>query len=115
MALRLGGFTPLTARTAGEGLRLLPSVELAIVDLNLSGLPGDEVCRAIREVRGIPVILTSGAPSSEGRALARSCGAAHFLRKPFPLEELLQVVGTLVAEAASARQADGPGSDRHDR
>jgi DNA-binding response OmpR family regulator len=101
-ALREAGHHTVTARTAGEGLRLLTDVELAIVDLNLRGLPGDEVVRAIREVRPIPVILTSGVEPSDGRAIARSCGARHFLPKPFDLDELLAVVETLLAEAALA-------------
>ncbi len=97
--LRDAGYEPRTARTAGEGLRLLEGCDLAIVDLNLAGLPGDALVRAIREVRTIPVILTSGAPPSDGRGIARSCGAEHFLPKPFELDELLSVVDTLLRDS----------------
>lgn len=93
------GYHTFTARTAGEGLAHVKDVALAIVDLHLRGLPGDELVRAIREVRQIPVILTSGVPAEDGREIARRCGAAHFLPKPFDLDELLRVVDTLLGEA----------------
>jgi len=93
------GYRPLTFRTAGEGLRTNEPVELAIVDLNLRGLGGDEVVRTLRDLREIPVILTSGIPSDEGRSIARRCGAQHFLAKPFDLDELLRVVDTLLGDA----------------
>lgn len=101
--LRDAGYAVHTAGTVGDGLPLLEGVDLAIVDLNLQGLPGDALVRAIREVRAMPVILTSGAPAAEGRAIARSCGAQHFLPKPFDLDELLRVIRTLLAEARAAR------------
>jgi DNA-binding response OmpR family regulator len=103
--LRDAGYAVRTANTVGDGLPLLSGVDLAIVDLNLSGLPGDALVRAIREVRSMPVILTSGAPAAEGRAIARACGAQHFLAKPFDLDELLRVVRTLLAEAHAALAA----------
>ena len=53
----------------------------------------------------MPVILTSGAGSAEGRTIAKACGADHFLAKPFDLDELLRVVRTLLAEAAASRLA----------
>jgi DNA-binding response OmpR family regulator len=102
-SLRDAGYRAFTACTVGDGLELLDRADLVIVDLNLQGLPGDSVVRAIREVRTIPVILTSGASADDGRAIARSCGAQHFLPKPFDLDELLRVVRTLLAEARASR------------
>lgn len=99
------GYEVRTAGTVGDGLEQLEGVDLAIVDLNLQGLPGDGLVRAIREVRNLPVILTSGAPAAEGRAIARSCGAQHFLPKPFDIDELLPVVRTLIAESRASRAA----------
>ena len=104
-ALADAGYRALSARTAGEGLQHAREVDLAIVDLHLRGLSGDELVRAIREVRSIPVILTSGVQLEEGRAIARRCCAQHFLAKPFDLDELLRVVDTLLGEARDARSA----------
>lgn len=103
--LRDAGYRAISARTAGEGLKHAGSVDLAIVDLHLRGLGGDEVVKAIREVRAIPVILTSGVPPEDGRTIARRCGAQHFLAKPFDLDELLKVVDTLLGDARVAAEA----------
>lgn len=100
------GYRALSARTAGEGLQHARAVELAIVDLHLRGLSGEELVRAIREVRPtVPVILTSGIPLEDGRLIARKCGAQHFLPKPFDIDELLRVVDTLLGEAREALPA----------
>lgn len=96
------GYAAVAARTAGEGLQHVRDVELAIVDIHLRGLSGEELVRAIREVRQIPVILTSGVPPEDGRIIARRCGAQHFLAKPFDLDELLRVVDTLLGDARAA-------------
>ena len=103
--LREAGYRVLTARTAGEGLDRALEAELAIVDLHLRGLPGDGLVGPIREVRQIPVILTSGIPAADGKAIARRCGAQHFLPKPFDLSELLLVVDTLLGDARAERRA----------
>ena len=100
------GYHAVAARTAGEGLQKAREVDLAIVDLHLRGLSGEELVRAIREVRAIPVILTSGVAPEDGRSVARRCGAQHFLPKPFDLDELLRVVDTLLGEAKDARLAN---------
>lgn len=102
-ALREAGYGVITARTAGEGLERAREAELAIVDIHLRGLPGDGLVRPLREVRQIPVILTSGIPQADGREIARRCGAQHFLPKPFDLAELLLVVDTLLGDARAER------------
>jgi DNA-binding response OmpR family regulator len=103
------GYRAVAARTAGEGLQHARIVELAIVDLHLRGLSGEELVRAIREVRpDVPVILTSGVPPEDGKLIARRCGAQHFLPKPFDLDELLRVVDTLLGDARAAEAAGPP-------
>lgn len=104
------GYRALAARTAGEGLQRAREIELAIVDVHLRGLSGEEVVRALREVHRIPVILTSGVAPEEGRQVARRCGAQHFLAKPFDLDELLRVVDTLLGEARALRTEVKPAS-----
>ncbi|WP_373048467.1 response regulator [Vulgatibacter sp.] len=104
------GYRAVAARTAGEGLQHAREIDLAIVDLHLRGLSGDELVRAIREVRPIPVILTSGVPPEDGRLIARRCGAQHFLAKPFDLDELLRVVDTLLGEAKDAAREAASGA-----
>ena len=86
------GYSTQFALTAGDGLQRARESDLAIVDIHLRGLSGEEVVRAIKEVRDIPVILTSGFEPDEGKLAARRCGAQHFLAKPFDLDELLKVV-----------------------
>lgn len=100
------GYQAHSALTAGDGLQRAKESDLAIVDIHLRGLSGEEVVRAIKEVRNIPVILTSGFAPDEGRLAARRCGAQHFLAKPFDLDELLRVVETLLCDARNQAEGD---------
>lgn len=81
--------------TACDGHKAIEELErcepqLVLLDIEMPGLDGCEVCRRIKshpETRSIPVVLVSGHP--EGSDRAAGAGADGFLRKPFLLDDLL--------------------------
>jgi DNA-binding response OmpR family regulator len=86
---------------AYEGRSALRKADLAhydvvVLDRDLPGLHGDEVCRALRKARSGPAVLMLTASGEldqivEGLAL----GADDYLPKPFAFEELLARVQAL--------------------
>ena len=68
-------------------------IDLLILDHLMPNLSGLEAAARIR-VRDpkVPVILMSGFTNQETQEKIRSQGFAHFLKKPFQLQELLQVI-----------------------
>ena len=81
-------------RTAEEGLELLAAsaFDLAIVDIKLPGMDGDEFLRRARAaLPGLPVILMSGGYGYDEAAYAEE-GAFGYLLKPFRAEELESLV-----------------------
>jgi CheY-like chemotaxis protein len=71
---------------------------LALVDLNLPRVGGDELLRRVRaseKWRNVPVIVMSSSLSTRDRTDALQRGAAAFFSKPSDLEQFL-MLGALV-------------------
>ncbi len=89
------------ARDGYEGLARVEAFKphLLILDLQLPGLDGFQVCRKVKAspaTQSIKVLATSA--SREGRARERipEAGAECFLEKPFGLDELRAEVARLL-------------------
>jgi DNA-binding NtrC family response regulator len=82
------------ARTAEEGIELLAAApfDLAITDIKLPGMDGDEFLRRAREMDpALPVIVMSGGYGYD-EAGYKQDGAFGYLLKPFRAEELESLV-----------------------
>lgn len=72
--------------------------DLALLDLMLPGLPGEEL---LPKLAGIPVIIVSAKTDVDGKAALLLGGAADYVTKPFALRELLARVAVRLREAAA--------------
>jgi CheY-like chemotaxis protein len=94
------GYDVVTADHGAQALGLVESARpgLVVTDLMMPIMNGAELCRRLKHdaaTQSVPVIVMSAAD----RAQANGCGADAFLKKPFELETLLELV---------ERYADGP-------
>jgi DNA-binding response OmpR family regulator len=80
------------ARTGEEGLEAArKGVDLVLLDLNLPGMDGLEVCRMIRRqpaTAHVPIIIVSARADEIDRVLGLEMGADDYVVKPFSLKEL---------------------------
>jgi DNA-binding response OmpR family regulator len=80
------------ARTGEEGLDAARrGTDLVLLDLNLPGMDGLEVCRMIRRQSAtarVPIIIVSARADEVDRVLGLEMGADDYLVKPFSLKEL---------------------------
>lgn len=93
----LGGYqnhNVCTARNAEEGLDHMQyqAFDAIITDINHPGIDGLTFTKLIYHFGGPPVIITTGYYSRECRHHAYANGARAFLRKPYKLEEIRDVV-----------------------
>ncbi|MCC2605680.1 response regulator transcription factor [Planctobacterium marinum] len=74
----------------GLALALNNYYDLVILDLNLPGMDGVEVCKHIREKadRHVPVLMLTARDSIADKVSGFHSGADDYLTKPFSLEEL---------------------------
>ena len=80
------------AKTGEEGLEAVRrGVDLVLLDLNLPGMDGLEVCRMIRRqttTAHVPIIIVSARADEVDRVLGLEMGADDYVVKPFSLKEL---------------------------
>ncbi|QIP13505.1 response regulator transcription factor [Spirosoma aureum] len=79
----------------GRQAALQPGIDLLILDLNLPGLNGFEVCRSVRAERPtLPIIILSALGEIEDKVEGLALGADDYLVKPFDFRELIARVAT---------------------
>ena len=68
---------------------LLENYDIVIVDLMLPGLDGFEICKRIREVKDIPIIVVSAKKEDIDKIRGLELGADDYITKPFSPSELV--------------------------
>ncbi len=98
-------YTVWTLADPEAALHLLGKVyfDLAIVDLGMPGLSGDELIRHVRAGvnQELPVLVMSAFPELKKRTAGMDIQA--ILPKPFGLQDLERVVGQLLKKPAESR------------
>ena len=97
--LEMEGYGVRLASNGLEGLEVARSAHpsLILLDENMPGMDGVEVCRKLKldpALNKIPVIFLSGLDSTSLKILAFREGAVDFITKPFHVEEVLARVHT---------------------
>jgi DNA-binding response OmpR family regulator len=82
--------------------------DLVVLDLNLPKVSGEEVCRRIRDVSDVPIIMLTAKGSEQEKISGFEIGADDYLVKPFSPRELVARVRALMrrAHAESDPQRD---------
>jgi len=90
LLLEQDGFTAVTAFDGSEGLRRLYETQpdLVILDLLLPEMDGWEVCRRIRELSTVPVIIMTSRRADDDKIKGLRLGADDYIVKPFNPQEL---------------------------
>jgi DNA-binding response OmpR family regulator len=83
-------------------------IDLAIVDLGLSGEDGLSLTRHLREQSDMGVIILTGKGSSVDRAIGLEVGADDYVAKPFNLRELLARVRSVLRRTRARVAAEPP-------
>ncbi len=93
------GYTIDAASDGVTGLHLAVTqdYDVVILDLNLPGIDGIDLCRRLRKdaKRSVPVLMLTARDSLESKLEGFSCGADDYLTKPFSLKELAARVKVL--------------------
>lgn len=91
LELKHEGYDVLTAYDGRSGLDLAQSKhpDLLILDLMLPELSGIEVCRRIRHISDVPIIMLTAKDDVSDKVMGLDMGADDYVTKPFAIEELL--------------------------
>lgn len=70
--------------------------DVVVLDLMLPGLDGIEVCRRLRMVSDVPILILTARDSVNDRVMGLDTGADDYMTKPFNMNELLARIRALL-------------------
>jgi DNA-binding response OmpR family regulator len=85
--------------------------ELILLDLNLPGLSGLDVCRLLRTrpaTKAVPIIMLTARTTESDRVMGLDAGADDYVSKPFSLRELAARVRAVLRRGRSEGVASAP-------
>ncbi len=99
--LEKDGFSVITASEGDEALKLFHSENphLVVLDLMIPKISGEEVCKRIRSVSTVPIIMLTAKIDEENRINGISIGADDYILKPFSARELVVRVRAILRRA----------------
>ena len=81
--------------------------DLLLLDIMLPGMDGWEVCRAVRQLSPVPIIMLSAKDETFDKVLGLELGADDYITKPFDNKELVARVKAVLRRSAPAEAPTG--------
>lgn len=96
------GYETRTASSGGEALKLLEHSwpALLVVDLMMPGMDGFELCRRVKQLADLPIIVLSAVDDAEAKVSALELYAEDYVTKPFDPDELVARIQRVLRRAA---------------
>jgi len=106
-SLSQAGYLPLKALDGPAALRLFESEtpDLVVLDINMPGATGFQVCQAIRQRAATPIMMLTARSEEEDLIKSLELGADDYLTKPFSPRTLLARIKALLRRAGMETSA----------
>ena len=78
------------------------AADVVLIDIMLPGIDGFDVCRAIRRVSDVPIVMVTARADTHDVVAGLEAGADDYLTKPFAPKELSARIRALLRRARSA-------------
>ena len=111
--LELSGFdvTIRSEGTSGLETALNEDFDILILDIMLPGLDGFEICKQVREVKNIPIIMVSAKKEDIDKIRGLGIGADDYMTKPFSPSEMVARVKAHLARYERLMTDNKPEND----
>jgi two-component system, OmpR family, KDP operon response regulator KdpE len=113
-ALRRGlaanGYQVFTTGSGEEALEAIAEIrpDLMLLDLGLPGISGLEVCKKVREVSNLPILVISVKDNERDKVRALDLGANDYVAKPFSMLEVQARVRVALRHVAQRQLGTEP-------
>jgi len=99
-------------RTAANGQTALAIArqekpDLIVLDLNLPGMDGLDVCRSLRRESDVPIIMLTARVEETDRLIGLELGADDYITKPFSPRELVARVKVVLRRVRGGQRTPG--------
>jgi DNA-binding response OmpR family regulator len=107
LALEDEGWTVEESETGEEALAAFTRqpADVVLIDIMLPGLDGFEVCRNIRRVSDVPIVMVTARADTHDVVAGLEAGADDYLTKPFAPKELSARIRALLRRARASDPA----------
>ncbi|MBF0895799.1 MAG: response regulator transcription factor [Atopobium sp.] len=75
--------------------------DLVLLDLNLPGIDGQQICREVRQLSNVPIIVVTSRNTDLDELMVLSLGADDFIAKPYNTQILLMHITSVLRRANS--------------
>ncbi len=106
--LERAGFTITHAATGAEALAVANRADLVLLDLGLPDMDGSEVCRQIRAMSSVPIIIVTARNDEGERVLGFELGADDYIVKPYGSRELIARVRAVARRSNPSAEVERP-------
>ncbi len=72
------------------------NADLVLLDINLPNSDGEYVCKEIRKVSAVPIIIVTSRDNELDELISINYGADHYVTKPFNIQILLAKISSLL-------------------
>ena len=102
------GWPMLAAKTGEEALSMFNAAEpsLILLDIMLPGMDGLEVCRCIRRVSSVPILMITARDEDADRILGLDIGADDYIVKPFSPGEVMARIRAVLRRIPAAAEKE---------
>ncbi len=111
--LRKEGFEVVVAADGNSGLEIFlrQGADIVLLDVMLPGISGTEVCRRLRQVSKVPIIMLTAKDSEIDKVVGLELGADDYVTKPFSSRELVARVRAVLRRQSAIDDLDPVGSE----
>lgn len=101
--LEKAGFQVITASDGNSALTTFQreKPDFMILDLNLPGMDGLEICKAVRRYSNIPILMLTARVEEADKLIGLELGADDYVVKPFSPREVVARVKTIFRRSAA--------------
>jgi len=105
--LAADGYAIVEAHDGPEALEKLRGErpDLILLDMNMPGMDGLEVCREIRSASDVPILMLTVRNAERDKVRALDAGADDYVVKPFGIQELLARIRAALRRASPDEEA----------
>lgn len=95
------GYQTISAYDGAQGLELCmkSKPDLVLLDVNLPGMDGMDVCKEIRKNSNVPIIMLTAREDEVDKVLGLELGADDYITKPYSARELAARVKAMLRRA----------------
>ena len=103
------GYEVRTAADGNEGVALFKaySPDLVLLDIMMPRKDGWQVCREIREISSVPIIMITAKGETIDKVLGLELGADDFIVKPFDMKEVFARIKAVLRRYSNANTING--------